>query len=77
MDLLNNDPEVLEAYSTDASVFKVRPKWVATPESVEDIQRLVAYAREHGESLTARAGGSDMSGGPLSESIVVDVKNFY
>ncbi len=76
MDLLNNDPEVLEAYSTDASVFKVRPKWVATPESVEDIQRLVAYAREHGESLTARAGGSDMSGGPLSESIVVDVKNF-
>ena len=71
---LNTDPEILEAHSRDASLFKVRPKAVAFPESREEIKELVAYAIEHGESLTARAGGSDMSGGPLSESIVVDVK---
>ena len=73
--LLNNDPKVLEAYSTDASLFKVVPKFVAMPKNVEEIQQLISYAKEHGESLTVRAGGSDMTGGPLSESIVVDIKN--
>ena len=39
----------------------------------EDIKDLVKYAKEHGESITMRAAGTDMTGGPLSESIVVDV----
>lgn len=76
MDLLNNDPKILEAYSRDASLFKVKPKFVATPKNVAEIQELITYAKAHGESLTVRAGGSDMSGGPLSESIVLDIKNF-
>lgn len=75
MALLNNDPKILETYSRDASLFRLVPKFVAKPNNVEDIKELVAYAKEHHESLTARAGGSDMSGGPLSESIVVDVGN--
>ncbi len=76
MALLNNDPAVLEAYSRDASLFKVMPKFVAVPKNVEEIQELITYAKEHGESLTVRAAGTDMTGGPLSESIVVDIKNF-
>jgi len=76
MDLLKNDLQTLEAYSRDASLFKVVPKFVAVPKNVEDLKQLVAYAKENGESLTMRAGGSDMTGGPLSESIVVDIKNF-
>lgn len=76
MDLLKNDPQTLEAYSRDASLFKLVPKFVAVPENIEDIKQLISYAKEHGESLTVRAGGSDMTGGPLSESIVVDIKKF-
>src|SRR4051812_20086605 len=70
---LNREPEVLEKYSTDASLFKIRPKAVAQPKSVEELKELVKYARDHKETLTMRAGGSDMTGGPLSEGIVVDV----
>ncbi len=73
MELLNRDPEVLKKYSRDASLFEITPKAVAKPSSVHELKELVAYATEHGESLTMRAGGSDMTGGPLSESIVVDV----
>ncbi len=73
---LINDQATREKYSRDASLFKVVPKYVATPKDVAEMKQLVAYAKEHGESLTMRAGGSDMSGGSLSESIVVDVKNF-
>ena len=54
-------------------LFEMKPKWVATPRNAEDIKSLVKFALEKGETLTPRAGGSDMTGGPLSESIVVDV----
>ncbi len=72
------DDETLEAYSRDASLFKVRPKLVVYPKDSQDIQNLVKFAGEHKAndptlSLTVRAAGSDMSGGPLNESIIVDV----
>lgn len=71
---VSNDPEVLSAYSTDASLFRQMPKLVCSPRSVMDIQQLVALAgKTKGISLTCRAGGSDMTGGPLGSSIVVDV----
>ncbi|HEY4528536.1 MAG TPA: FAD-binding oxidoreductase [Candidatus Paceibacterota bacterium] len=72
-EFLSNDPETLKNYSHDASLFEMKPKWVATPRNAEDIKSLVKFALEKGETLTPRAGGSDMTGGPLSESIVVDV----
>lgn len=73
-----SQPEVLEKYSTDASLFKVRPKLVVSPQDGEDIENLVKYVTERKVSdptlsITMRAAGSDMSGGPLGESIVVDV----
>src|SRR3989344_4064334 len=71
--MLDNDPKVLEAYSRDASIFKVMPKHVSYPKNSDEIKELVKYAKEHNESLTARAAGTDMTGGPLSESIIVDV----
>ncbi|MDX1535599.1 MAG: FAD-binding oxidoreductase [Candidatus Spechtbacterales bacterium] len=63
--------DVVEEYSTDASLFKVRPEVVVFPKDAEDIKTAVNYAKENGASVTARAAGTDMSGGPLSESIVL------
>lgn len=69
-------------FSHDASLFEVRPEVVVAPKDVEDIQNLVSYVadrREKGEdiSLTARSGGTCMSGGPLSESIVLDFTKYF
>ena len=69
-------------YSRDASLFEVRPEIVVAPKDVEDIQNLIAYAAGKKEkrediSLTARCGGTDMSGGPLSESIVLDFTKYF
>ncbi len=71
--MLDKDPEALEKYSRDASIFKVMPKYAAYPKSAEDIKELVRYAKEQDESLTVRAAGTDMTGGPLNESVIVDV----
>ena len=69
-----------KAVSTDASIFCVMPLGVAIPTDVEDLKTLVRNVQNvvvgggAQVSLTARAGGTCMSGGSLSESIVVDMK---
>lgn len=68
----------LTAASHDASLFEVRPQAVAHPKNVEDVKKLVKYADGHpGMNITARAAGTDMSGGPLSESLVVSFTKYF
>jgi FAD/FMN-containing dehydrogenase len=74
---VKDDPEILTAYSHDASIFELVPEAVVFPKDPEDVKKLVRFAREKkaaGESvsLTARSGGTDMTGGPLSRSVVLD-----
>ena len=76
-----DDEETLTKYSKDASLFLVRPKLIVYPKDSEDIKNLVKWVGEHKESdptlsITVRAAGSCMSGGPLSESIIVDVMRY-
>ena len=66
-----DDPEILEAYSMDRSVLKVKPKFVAFPESTEDIRKLMRFfnqiaAKEIPVSVTARGSGLDEGGADLS-----------
>jgi FAD/FMN-containing dehydrogenase len=70
--------ETLKKYSHDASLFEVRPKLVVFPQDAEDIKNLVKWVSERKKddqtlSLTVRAAGSCMAGGPLNESIIIDV----
>lgn len=75
---VDDSPWTLEAYSTDASLFKVKPAVVVRPKHIRDIQALVQFVSKEKKkgrdlSLTPRAAGTDMSGGPLTEGIVVDM----
>ena len=70
------DEATLETYSTDTSIFKIKPTVVVFPKNAEDIKQLVKWVikkKKKGEhvSLTARSAGTDMSGGPLNDSIIV------
>lgn len=74
---VRSDEKTLAAASHDASIFEVKPALVVAPRDVYDVKNLVAFAarkkREGGKiSLTVRSAGTDMTGGPLTESIVVD-----
>ncbi len=72
------DAASLENASRDASLFSVRPRAVVHPMNVEDIKTLVHYASNHKNiSLTVRSGGTDMTGGPLTESLVVDMSSHF
>ena len=76
-------PEVLEKNSRDASLFVLRPEVVVYPKNAVDIGAVVKFvmakkkeAPKSNISLTARAAGTDMSGGPLNNSIIVDTTKY-
>ena len=76
------DEKNLETYSHDASIFEIRPEVVVKPKNLTDLKNLVSFvAREKKKhpdlSLTARSGGTDMSGGSLNDSIVVDMNAHF
>jgi len=71
---IKDDQATRQKYSRDASIFKVVPEVVAFPKHTDDIKSIVTYAAEHdGVTVTARSGGTCMSGGSLTESIVVNI----
>ena len=69
----------MQKYSRDASIFDIKPAAVVFPKDAEDIKALVTFVNQRSDvkgqmlSLTPRGGGTDMTGGGLTESVVVDV----
>ena len=62
-------------YSRDTSLFERMPSLVVFPKDADDVSVLVKYVREEKEkgvdiSLTGRSAGTDMTGGPLTSSLV-------
>ena len=73
-----DDPQVLETYSKDASIFKVKPQVVIFPKDAADISALVKFCSDNtGYSLTPRAAATCMSGGAINESIILDMTRYF
>jgi FAD/FMN-containing dehydrogenase len=75
---VSTDKKVLERYSTDESIFSIRPQVVIQPKNKQDVEIATqVIARETKRftslSLTPRAAGTGLSGGALTDSIVIDV----
>jgi len=76
-----DDAATLSTYSRDTSIFEKKPAVVVFPKDKEDVVavvRFAALARARGEnvSVTPRAAGTDMTGGPLSSSIVLSFTKY-
>ncbi|AWG22336.1 FAD-binding oxidoreductase [Flavobacterium faecale] len=64
-------------YSTDASAYKLTPEAVALPKSVEDIVKVVQFARENKLSITPRTAGTSLAGQTVGNGIIVDVSKYF
>ena len=64
------------AYSTDASIYREVPFGVAYPETVADIQALIAEAKCLKTHLIPRAAGTSIAGQVVGSGIVVDIKKW-
>jgi len=79
---LDDSAEAKEKYSHDASMFELRPKLVVMPQDSADVQTLVALVSAQKKnmpdlSVTARSAGTDMAGGAINESVIVDFNKHF
>lgn len=72
-----------DLYSHDASMFELVPSAVIFPHDSKDVCSAVHYVRKAKKvknthiSLTARSAGTDMSGGAISQSILMDMTKHF
>ncbi len=59
-------------YSTDASVYQIRPIGVALPASRDDLVSLVRVCARHRCPITMRGGGTSQAGQAVGAGLVVD-----
>ena len=71
------DPLYKSLYATDASVYRRTPLGVAFPKNIEDIKRLIDFARENKISLIPRTAGTSLAGQCVGEGLVVDVSRHF
>ncbi len=76
------DEQTLSLYSHDTSLFEIKPQVVVFPKDREDVKQLVNFVTTHKKqfpklSLTARSGGTDMSGGAINDSIIIDFTKYF
>jgi FAD/FMN-containing dehydrogenase len=75
---VSSNKELLDKYSTDESIFSIRPQVVIRPKHKSDVEVVVkTIAKETKRfsslSLTPRAAGTGLGGGSLTDSIVIDM----
>ena len=75
---VSSKKELLDQYSTDESIFSIRPQVVIRPRHKADVEVLVKTIGKETKrfsslSLTPRAAGTGLGGGSLTDSIVVDM----
>jgi FAD/FMN-containing dehydrogenase len=75
---ISTKKDLLDIYSQDESIFSIKPQVVIQPKNRRDVEiATTVIARETKRftslSLTPRAAGASLSGGSLTDSIVIDV----
>jgi FAD/FMN-containing dehydrogenase len=80
---VDNSAEALYSHSHDASLLEVTPEVVIYPKDVNDISNLVRFINtyniantNHKLHITARSGGTCMSGGSINTSIILDFTRY-
>jgi FAD/FMN-containing dehydrogenase len=74
---LDDSAEAKEFYSHDASLFEIKPQLIVRPKNAKDVATLVKVTAAEKKnipdlSLTGRSAGTDMAGGALNDSVIVD-----
>lgn len=75
---ISSKKELLDAYSTDESIFSIRPQVVLQPKNRRDVEIATTIIAEQTKrfdslSLTPRAAGTGLGGGSLTDSVVIDM----
>jgi len=70
------DDVSLGIYSTDASIYQIRPTALVLPRDREDVRAAVEIAAAHGVSILPRGGGTSLGGQAAGPSLVLDFSKY-
>ena len=70
------DPHRRGLYATDASIYQVPPAAVVAPRDGGDVVTAIQFASDQGISVTARGGGTSLSGQSIGSGIVLDFSRY-
>ena len=65
-----------QLYSTDASIYQMEPLGVVIPRTVQDVVATVQTAAEMRVPITARGGGTSLSGQSIGPGVVLDCSKY-
>src|SRR4029079_16727681 len=71
------DDVFTQLYSSDASIYELRPLGVVRPQSVADVVATVRYANENRLSIHARGAGSGLAGESLGRGLIMDFSRYF
>lgn len=60
-------------YATDASAYKEMPLGVVRPKNIEDVRKIVLFARDNKLPIIPRTAGTSLAGQVVGKGLVVDV----
>src|SRR5262245_2097883 len=63
-------------YATDASHYQIRPLGVVLPKTRDDLTSAVQIAADLGVPITARGGGTSLSGQSIGPGLVIDCSKY-
>src|SRR4029079_11008422 len=72
-----DDSTMRVLYATDASAYREMPLAVAVPKTIDDIKKLIAFARREKTSLVPRTAGTSLAGQVVGNGIIVDVSKYF
>lgn len=70
------DPMYRALYSSDASVYKLKPQGVVVPRTRQALIDAVRIARDHKVEVTMRGGGTSQAGQAIGEGVVIDCSKY-
>ena len=70
------DDVFLQLYSTDGSIYEIRPQAVVRPRTLADVVAAVEYAAENNLPVHPRGAGSGLAGESLGGGIVLDFSRY-
>ncbi|WP_246269609.1 FAD-binding and (Fe-S)-binding domain-containing protein [Chitinophaga oryzae] len=74
---LYTDNTMRTLYATDASAYREMPLAVAIPESIDDLKKLISFARTNKTSLIPRTAGTSLAGQVVGNGIITDVSRTF
>ena len=66
------DDVFLQVYSSDASIYEIKPLAVIRPQNTADVVACVEYASENNLPIHARGAGTGLAGDSLGPGLVID-----